>query len=68
MAAETMPNQQVLEEFSTQVLDKPEVFLTKSEATAEQAKSITKYLYDLGRSTYSTPYGLSLWKQKIPLA
>ncbi|KAG0049128.1 hypothetical protein BGZ83_006024 [Gryganskiella cystojenkinii] len=53
MAAETMPNQQLLEDFNVQVLDKPEVFLTKSETTAEQAKSITKYLYDLGKSTES---------------
>lgn len=43
-----MPDQALIEEFSQKVLEKPEVFLNKSEASAEQAKAITKYLYDLG--------------------
>ncbi|KAK3834285.1 MAG: U3 small nucleolar ribonucleoprotein complex, subunit Mpp10 [Linnemannia elongata] len=52
MAADkTMPDEVMLQSFNEQVLDKPEVFLTRSEATAEQAKSVTKYLYDLGKST-----------------
>ncbi|KAF8934015.1 U3 snoRNP protein [Haplosporangium gracile] len=52
MAAEkTMPNEVMLQSFNEQVLDKPEVFLTRNETSAEQAKSVTKYLYDLGKST-----------------
>ncbi|KAF9149671.1 hypothetical protein BG015_008534 [Linnemannia schmuckeri] len=52
MAAEkTMPDEAMLQSFNEQVLDKPEVFLTRNEASTEQAKSITKYLYDLGKST-----------------
>ncbi|KAG0038391.1 u3 small nucleolar ribonucleoprotein MPP10 [Podila clonocystis] len=49
-----MPDQALIEEFSQNVLEKPEVFLTKSEASAEQAKAITKYLYDLGKSNETT--------------
>ncbi|KAF9307357.1 hypothetical protein BGZ74_005797 [Mortierella antarctica] len=48
-----MPDQALIEEFSQKVLEKPEVFLNKSEASAEQAKAITKYLYDLGKSNES---------------
>ncbi|KAG0273960.1 U3 snoRNP protein [Linnemannia exigua] len=52
MAAEkTMPDEAMLQAFNEQVLDKPEVFLTRNEASAEQAKSVTKYLYDLGKAT-----------------
>lgn len=43
-----MPDQALFEDFNQNVLEKPEVFLNKSEAPAEQAKAITKYLYDLG--------------------
>ncbi|KAF9114282.1 hypothetical protein BGX27_011260 [Mortierella sp. AM989] len=50
-AEKTMPNEALLKTFSDEVLDKPEVFLSKNEASAEQAKTITKYLYDLGKST-----------------
>ncbi|KAG0288403.1 hypothetical protein BGZ96_007834 [Linnemannia gamsii] len=52
MAAEkTMPDEVMLHSFNEQVLDKPEVFLARNEVSAEQAKSVTKYLYDLGKST-----------------
>ncbi|KAF9102447.1 u3 small nucleolar ribonucleoprotein MPP10 [Mortierella sp. GBA35] len=50
-AEKTMPDEAMLQSFNKQVLDKPEVFLTRSEASAEQAKSVTKYLYDLGKAT-----------------
>ncbi|KAF8952493.1 hypothetical protein BGZ52_005896 [Haplosporangium bisporale] len=51
MASDTpMPDQALIEEFSQNVLEKPEVFLNKSETSAEQAKAITKHLYDLGKS------------------
>ncbi|KAF8940412.1 U3 small nucleolar ribonucleoprotein complex, subunit Mpp10 [Dissophora ornata] len=50
-AGKTMPDDALLKSFAQEVLDKPEVFLSKSEASAEQAKAITKYLYDLGKST-----------------
>ncbi|KAF9934328.1 U3 snoRNP protein [Linnemannia zychae] len=50
-AAKMMPDEAMLRSFSEQVLDKPEVFLTKTETSSEQAKSITKYLYDLGKAT-----------------
>ncbi|KAF9425288.1 hypothetical protein BGZ94_007674 [Podila epigama] len=51
MATDTpMPNQALIEEFSQNILETPEVFLNKREAAAEQAKAITKYLYDLGKS------------------
>ncbi|KAF9954904.1 U3 snoRNP protein [Modicella reniformis] len=46
-----MSDEALLKSFTDEVLDKPEVFLTKSAASAEQAKAITKYLYDLGKST-----------------
>ncbi|KAF9356241.1 U3 snoRNP protein [Mortierella sp. NVP85] len=46
-----MPDEALLKSFTDEVLDKPEVFLTKNTASAEQAKAITKYLYDLGKST-----------------
>jgi hypothetical protein len=50
MAAEkSMPDEVMLQSFNEEVLDKPEVFLTRNEASAEQAKSVTKYLYDLGK-------------------
>ncbi|KAF9896884.1 u3 small nucleolar ribonucleoprotein MPP10, partial [Lobosporangium transversale] len=48
-----MPDEALLKSFHDQVLARPEVFLTKSETSAEQAKAITKYLYDLGKSTES---------------
>ncbi|KAK5814660.1 U3 small nucleolar ribonucleoprotein complex, subunit Mpp10 [Linnemannia elongata] len=52
MAADkSMPDEAMLQSFNEQVLDKPEVFLTRNEASAEQAKSVTKYFYDLGKST-----------------
>ncbi|KAF8983716.1 hypothetical protein BGZ46_009678 [Entomortierella lignicola] len=52
MASEkSMPDEALLNSFTEQVLDKPEVFLSKNEASAEQAKNMTKYLYDLGKST-----------------
>lgn len=44
-----MPDEVMLQSFNEEVLDKPEVFLTRNEASAEQAKSVTKYLYDLGK-------------------
>jgi hypothetical protein len=43
-----LPDEALLKSFTDKVLDKPEVFLTKDPASAEQAKAITKYLYDLG--------------------
>ncbi|KAI1315343.1 hypothetical protein EDD11_000951 [Mortierella claussenii] len=46
-----MPNEALLKSFLDQVLDRPEVFLSKTETSAEQAKAITKYLYDLGKAT-----------------
>ncbi|KAG0325686.1 hypothetical protein BGZ99_000276 [Dissophora globulifera] len=49
-AAKSMPDETLLKSFTLAVLDKPEVFLTKTEASAQQAKAITKYLYDLGKS------------------
>ncbi|KAG0370901.1 U3 small nucleolar ribonucleoprotein complex, subunit Mpp10 [Gamsiella multidivaricata] len=49
-AETTIPDEALLKSFAEEVLDKPEVFLTKSEVSAEQAKAITKYLYDLGKS------------------
>ncbi|KAF9169821.1 hypothetical protein BGX21_002192 [Mortierella sp. AD011] len=51
VAEKTMPDEALLQAFSNDVLDKPEVFLSKTEASAEQAKAMTKYLYDLGKST-----------------
>ncbi|KAG0206292.1 hypothetical protein BGX28_002238 [Mortierella sp. GBA30] len=51
MAEKPMPDEALLKSFNEQVLEKPEVFLTKTEASAEQAKTITKYLYDLGKAT-----------------
>lgn len=49
-----MPDEVMLQAFNEQVLDKPEVFLARNEASAEQAKSVTKYLYDLGKSNSSS--------------
>ncbi|KAG0224917.1 U3 small nucleolar ribonucleoprotein complex, subunit Mpp10 [Mortierella sp. GBAus27b] len=46
-----LPDEALLKSFTNKVLDKPEVFLTKDPASAEQAKAITKYLYDLGKSS-----------------
>ncbi|KAF9578196.1 U3 snoRNP protein [Lunasporangiospora selenospora] len=52
-AMNLMPDQALLDNFNANVLEKPEVFLTKNEAPAEQAKAITKYLFDLGKSNES---------------
>ncbi|KAF9292211.1 hypothetical protein BGZ68_009802 [Mortierella alpina] len=49
--AQSMPDEALLKSFNEHVLEKPEVFLSRTEASAEQAKSITKYLYDLGKAT-----------------
>ncbi|KAF9183154.1 hypothetical protein BGZ51_004220 [Haplosporangium sp. Z 767] len=51
VAEKTMPDEALLKSFNKDVLDKPEVFLSRNEASAEQAKAITKYLYDLGKAT-----------------
>ncbi|KAF9435853.1 hypothetical protein BGZ76_005376 [Entomortierella beljakovae] len=52
MAAEkTMPNEALVKSFTDKVLDKPEVFLTRKDDSADHAKSMTKYFYDLGKST-----------------
>ncbi|CAO3566219.1 unnamed protein product [Mortierella alpina] len=49
--AQSMPDEALLKSFNEHVLEKPEVFLSRTEASAEQAKTITKYLYDLGKAT-----------------
>lgn len=56
-----MPDEAMLQSFNEQVLDKPEVFLTRNEASAEQAKSVTKYFYDLGKAT------ATIWQDKAIL-
>ncbi|KAF9955704.1 hypothetical protein BGZ70_010138 [Mortierella alpina] len=49
--AQSMPDEALLKSFNEHVLEKPEVFLSRTEASADQAKTITKYLYDLGKAT-----------------
>ncbi|KAG0235604.1 u3 small nucleolar ribonucleoprotein MPP10 [Actinomortierella wolfii] len=50
-AKAAMPDEAMLQTFSVNILDKPEVFLTKGDEYAEQAKAMTKHLYDLGKAS-----------------
>ncbi|KAF9161398.1 U3 snoRNP protein [Actinomortierella ambigua] len=48
-----MPDEAMLQAFNSNILEKPEVFLTKGDQFADQAKAMTKHLYDLGKASES---------------
>ncbi|KAF9978446.1 U3 snoRNP protein [Actinomortierella ambigua] len=50
-AKAAMPDEAMLKAFNLNILEKPEVFLTKGDQFADQAKAMTKHLYDLGKAS-----------------